>query len=1075
MAQSLVDFDQFDEPTVKERGAEARVSSTEAASEKTRALLPAQMRQAEAAADIAEAKARGLKEKTEAAEAAEAESAARASGDIQNYLTQIQSVRDLIGGGRATGLYGQITGGIFASEAADLDAQLEALKSPIVLKALQDARKGSAAGATGFGALVNRELNLLASKLGTLDVKAKPETLLRTLNAIEEQYRRAMAAVAGYDPDSTEGAVLAGLAPPEGLEPKPPADAIGAAGGRWVEDPELRGVNAAVISMVKAGRSAPQIRQWLNTYREGLGDKVTGLEAQIDYHRKTGKDPEGNIGYEWVPGEETLLSKIGDSSAGAAVVAAADQLASGLLSEAAAGELEGADYEQRAAVQRGLREKYPTATAIGDTAGMLASSLGGAYAGLRHGFRLPGLLEGVGQETLYGFGTGEPGDRLENALYNAVSAPVTNIVVKPVADIAGNILRGADPERAALAQNYGIELTPGQLTGREATEETLGGLPFVGPSVTARRNDTLTQFNQAAFDEALAPLGMRVDSIGQRGIADAQNAVETAYMQALGGVTLQLDPDFMRVVRGKPYAELQNMKGELGPKAANEIDHILNTINNNGLVSGEAWQRARRELVDLQNSQELKNDITGNTVRGNLNDIIDGFDDLIQRQVPDAFETYASANASYRNLKILERAVDYAPEGDIFGPNNLRAATRSGTQKFGGKSASARGDRPFNDLVQASLGVVPKKADQTSLAGRIVSPVAGSTAAGTAAATNMFANPNADEEQDKGYLPPWLLAMGAGAGLLTLPYSRRVNRAMGDVMSMPRPEGARTLGDLVQTYAPAIGRGFTREREPRAPSAPEDFDYSKISSPEFKQIAELAASNMAAMPQGGPMIDVDVSGNVVPEVTPEGGITMGGRPVEVDPVNGVMIYVDTGEVVEGYKRGGAVKGYKRGGPTLRDRARSVGQGVAFGFGDEIEGGARALGRAIGEGDLMNLRRKYLQERDMIRAQQKAYEDAHPIESLLYEGGGAMLTGLIPGAQGATAARMAQLAARSPKLARAAGVAADTALYGAGTAESIRDIPRSIRDEAIFAVPMYGAAEGIRSGVSRYRVRKGKKK
>jgi hypothetical protein len=85
----------------------------------------------------------------------------------------------------------------------------------------------------------------------------------------------------------------------------------------------------------------------------------------------------------------------------------------------------------------------------------------------------------------------------------------------------------------------------------------------------------------------------------------------------------------------------------------------------------------------------------------------------------------------------------------------------------------------------------------------------------------------------------------------------------------------------------------------------------------------------------------------------------------------------------------------------------------------------------------------------------------------------MLTGFVPGAQGATAARMAQLAARSPKAARAASVAADTALYGAGTADSVRDIPRSVRDEALFAVPMYGGAEGVRLGVKRYRGRKKK--
>lgn len=224
---------------------------------------------------------------------------------------------------------------------------------------------------------------------------------------------------------------------------------------------------------------------------------------------------------------------------------------------------------------------------------------------------------------------------------------------------------------------------------------------------------------------------------------------------------------------------------------------------------------------------------------------------------------------------------------------------------------------------------------------------------------------------------------------------------------------------------------------------------------------------------------VDAAGNEVAPAEapkPKAGdvIVVDNRDAVYDPVAKAYVFADTGEIArKAMKRGGAVKGYKNGGPTFRDRARSVGQGVTFGFGDEIEGGVRALGRSISEGDLSSLRQKYLRERDMIRAQQKAYEDANPLESLAYEGGGAMLTGLIPGMQGATAARVAQIAARSPKLARAAAMAGETALYGAGTAESVRDIPRSIRDEALFAVPMYGGAEGVRYGVKRYKARKKK--
>ena len=250
----------------------------------------------------------------------------------------------------------------------------------------------------------------------------------------------------------------------------------------------------------------------------------------------------------------------------------------------------------------------------------------------------------------------------------------------------------------------------------------------------------------------------------------------------------------------------------------------------------------------------------------------------------------------------------------------------------------------------------------------------------------------------------------------------------------------------------------------------------EVVTPEVMRIAaEQPAIEDLALRYAGPT--VDAAGNEVAPAEaprPKAGdtIVVDNRDAVYDPVAKAYVFVDTKEIARKVmKRGGAVKGYKGGGPYLRGAARSAGQGFTFGFGDEIEGGVRALGRVMREGDLSSLRQKYLQERDMVRRQQKAYEDANPLESLAYEGGGAMLTGLIPGAQGATAARMAQLAARSPKLARAAAMAGETALYGAGTAGSVRDIPRSIRDEALFAVPMYGGAEGVRYGVKRYKARK----
>lgn len=156
--------------------------------------------------------------------------------------------------------------------------------------------------------------------------------------------------------------------------------------------------------------------------------------------------------------------------------------------------------------------------------------------------------------------------------------------------------------------------------------------------------------------------------------------------------------------------------------------------------------------------------------------------------------------------------------------------------------------------------------------------------------------------------------------------------------------------------------------------------------------------------------------------------------------------------------------------------RSIAKGATFAFNDEIEAGLRALAQLDPDA--------YQREVARIRAQQKAYEDANPLASLGYEAGGAMLTGLIPGAQGATAGRLASLAARAPGAARVASLAVrnpraaelarigvESAAYGVGAADSMADIPRSVGEEAAFGAGLYGLGAGTRAGYRRLRRKK----
>jgi len=138
--------------------------------------------------------------------------------------------------------------------------------------------------------------------------------------------------------------------------------------------------------------------------------------------------------------------------------------------------------------------------------------------------------------------------------------------------------------------------------------------------------------------------------------------------------------------------------------------------------------------------------------------------------------------------------------------------------------------------------------------------------------------------------------------------------------------------------------------------------------------------------------------------------------------------------------------FDKGGPSFADRARTVAKGATFAFNDEIEARARALLTGGNYDDIL---------RD-IRAQQKAYEDANMAESLGLEIGGAFLPAMLPGGQGLAAARMASLAAKAPRAAAIAPVVGEAALYGAGAADSMADIPRSIGEELLFGLGVYGA-------------------
>ena len=88
----------------------------------------------------------------------------------------------------AAGTLSQIPAILSSSHGGRLRSHIKTLKSPIVMGGIENLRKSSAAGATGFGAMNKEELGILINRLGALDPDTTDDDILwRTLDGIRKQ------------------------------------------------------------------------------------------------------------------------------------------------------------------------------------------------------------------------------------------------------------------------------------------------------------------------------------------------------------------------------------------------------------------------------------------------------------------------------------------------------------------------------------------------------------------------------------------------------------------------------------------------------------------------------------------------------------------------------------------------------------------------------------------------------------------------------------------------------------------------------------------------------------------------
>jgi len=457
--------------------------------------------------------------------------------------------------------------------------------------------------------------------------------------------------------------------------------------------------------------------------------------AKIQQWAQTHADYQPVVSTKDIP--TTAWQRFSASPTGAGLSAAVAGGTAG-LSDVAGRALVGPGWD---ANRQALADLHPDADLIGNIAGSTAGMFGGGKllgTALRAGAKGGLARDAVALALKNPIKAGALGDAAYGATYGASENPdhpiagaaigagvggLTGFAAPVVSNAVGGTLRGVQNAAAQRLTAAGIPLTAGEVLGGgfKKAQDALTSVFGPGNMVERRYADGRLAFNQAAFDQAGAPIGAKTFGVGQQGINALNAAKSQAYGNALDPVSLNLNtPDFINGMGTAISAANQIPAGELPQGyAANAINRFVGSrIADDGTMTGPAFQQAYRGLATTANRAAPK--VEGYDIGQALGQAKEALSGALQDQNPEAYQGFLNANAANRNLNVLSSAVNAAKnqDGQLFTPAQLGMAATSNGKAFSGNIAAAAGQRPFNQLAIDGQKVMSSKLPDSGTATR---------------------------------------------------------------------------------------------------------------------------------------------------------------------------------------------------------------------------------------------------------------------------------------------------------------------------------------------------------------------
>lgn len=1053
MAQSLVDFDQFDAPTVKERAATASIERSQAGATASRAsaaasgatveekskLLPSRQRSAEAVADLNETRAAAAAlalEKTRRlmSNMPQGEKAPEARAIILNQIRNIaqakQLSKDMFG---ASGLGYSTIGQISGFPGAQVDGLMSSVLAEESFSALQKMRAESPTGGA-LGNVTEKELELLKAAGGYIPPTAGDEAFQQGLDDLIAKRIRVLNKL-GVSPQELAEA----LGPDNAEQFAPMVQSY-----RFREDDEAA-LKRYVEKTMKDGTYDPSDYAALmgQAYYNATGNMPDESYASSAYELGVKvQEGGGTAPFAYGPPDENFRKQfLMDSGA-----APQDELGAGEVAAGATLNFIPSAFQLGFDTVKGLTVDLP------QTLEGAAQIVGGAV-----GLSDPAQYEAVKDYFGERYGTTEGFKRAVMTDPASIAADVVGIATgggllaaktaSTTAKVTG-IAKLADAAKAAEGfTNAAAKFDPINIAAKTTqlgAKGAAGTVSRIGEGVAR-----LTGAQPADLRQAVGA--------GRRGSPEFLDQLEGrgAPEDALGKADAAVSELYQ--ARSKDYSRRMNRLKQ-NPETLeftdvlDAVDGVRNVGRHKGIdVSGAGgvWDEVDAKIAEFE-SQGLNSIEDFDAMKQSVSNIAQKY----PRGTPE--NRVASQVAKAINKTITDKAPVYASV-----MNDYRVASDTLSDIKASISADAKSaDTTLLKLRRSAGGTGPR--------GRKVIDLLESTPSGrglgdllagqnlAAAQPSLFGSTLSTGAAAVTGDPTTMLASALSARALGRDAYRlgvaggKIGEVGDKIMQVP---GVQRVADLAAQYADPLQQGI---RVANPVLIQPQVDPVEITQPDDLETL-VRAYNVAPpemMPAGSrpmaPGTTIALEDFAAPAAKLPPSVSLGdlkdtyydvdelGR--RIDPVT--RLPIEEEEEVVGMQRGGAVKGYKGGGllkylPDAEDVTgfgRSVAEGAMLGYNDNAEAYLRTLFDKDPEA--------YKRELARIRREQIKYKQDHPVFAGVGEGVGMVGTAFVPGMQGLSAARVAQM---GPK-ARAAyelalGTAQGTA-YGSG---KMYDDPDSKRD------------------------------